>query len=491
MAERRVAIIGAGIGGLAAAAILSRHCRVTVFEKEEQAGGKIRQEKLGNIAIDSGPTVFTMPWILEEIFAEAGGDFSNAPARRKLETLARHSWKSDGRLDLYADRNRTADAIARFASPADGRAYLAFCKSAAKIYQTLESPFLKANSPSLINLILKRDPFALMTLDPYSTLWQTLSRQFRDVRLRQLFARYSTYCGSSPFAAPATLMLIAHVEQEGVWLLEGGMQALVAALEEVARRNGAEFHFKANVSSIESHAGRVSGVLLENEDLVECDTVIANADIGALVSGLFGENAASALDRLAGVGTRSQSAITWSMNAVAQGFDLDVHNVFFSSDYKSEFDDVFVRTRTPQEPTVYVFAPDRTGVVAGKERLFALVNAPPLQDGRAMSNEEITACHQRTFEHLRLHGLVLETSTAETKMTTPNDFARRFPGSAGALFGQANHGWRASFQRRGASTNLKGLYLAGGSIHPGPGVPMAALSGRNAARAVLKSFAST
>jgi 1-hydroxycarotenoid 3,4-desaturase len=269
------------------------------------------------------------------------------------------------------------------------------------------------------------------------------------------------------------------------------MLSLVNAFEEIARRNGAEFHFNSAVGSIDHEKNQICGLTLENSEEIKCDAVIANADLGALTSGLFGKTVAQSFDAPKSDKQRSQSAITWSMSARTSGFDLGVHNVFFSSDYAAEFEDVFDRRRLPQEPTIYLFAPDRVAGVSGPERLFALVNAPPVQDGAAMSNREISECHQRTFEQFRLHGLALETTNAELKMSTPNDFARRFPGSAGALFGQTNHGWRASFQRQGVQTRLRGLYLAGGSIHPGPGVPMAALSGRNAARAVLKNLAST
>jgi 1-hydroxycarotenoid 3,4-desaturase len=176
-----------------------------------------------------------------------------------------------------------------------------------------------------------------------------------------------------------------------------------------------------------------------------------------------------------------------------QGVALDRHNVFFQSTYASEFEDIFDRQRLPEQPTVYVCAQDRPApLVTGQaERIFCLVNAPALGDGKAITHEAIEQCQTRTFSHLRQLGLPLQPTVANSILTRPQDFHQRFPASGGALYGQATHGWTSIFSRPGSSTPLQGLYLAGGSVHPGPGVPMAALSGQRAAEALMASLAST
>jgi 1-hydroxycarotenoid 3,4-desaturase len=181
------------------------------------------------------------------------------------------------------------------------------------------------------------------------------------------------------------------------------------------------------------------------------------------------------------------------MRTPVLGRTLDRHNVFFQADYASEFDDIFNRQRLPERPTVYVCAQDQPeGVVAGEpERIFCLVNAPACGDGDQLSEEAIAQCQERTFQHLNHLGLHLQPTANQCLRTTPQDFHRRFPASGGALYGQATHGWTSVFSRPGSTTNLPGLYLAGGSVHPGPGVPMAALSGQRAAEAVMASLAST
>jgi 1-hydroxycarotenoid 3,4-desaturase len=190
------------------------------------------------------------------------------------------------------------------------------------------------------------------------------------------------------------------------------------------------------------------------------------------------------------------SALTWAMRARVDGFGLIRHNVFFSRDYREEFDDIFARKRLPGAPTVYVCAQDREDVDAAPdpslaERIFCLVNAPARPRGAPLTQPEVQSCEQAAFRLLQRCGLRIEPDPASTRRTTPEDFARLFPATQGALYGRATHGWRASFAREGSTTRLPGLYLAGGSVHPGPGAPMAVLSGRQAAIQVMRDLVST
>ncbi|MGF1543792.1 MAG: 1-hydroxycarotenoid 3,4-desaturase CrtD [Parvularculaceae bacterium] len=491
MAKKRVAIVGAGVAGLAAAAILARRFDVLVFERDARPGGKIRAAEIDGRRIDCGPTVFTMRRVFEEIFAAAGANLDDHIELTPLDVLARHAWTDGSRLDLYADATRSAAAIAKFAGAKDADNFTRFRRAAADVYETLYGPFIRAERPSLLRLMLRRDPLSLMRLDPYASLWRSLSRRFDDPRLRQMFARYATYCGSSPFKAPATLMLIAHVEQLGVWRVTGGVARLAEALAELAAENGARLAYEACVDEITD-----DGVRLESGEPVRADAVLMNADLAALAAGRFGARARRAAPRRLRHATapakRTQSALTWSFLGDAAGFDLSMHNVFFSDDYAAEFDAV-AAGRLPETPTTYVHAPDRPRPpdASSPERFFCLVNAPAVGDARRFPEEEISSCQKRTFEHLKRCGLIVTPDPTRTIVTTPNDFEARFPATGGALFGAPNHGWRASFQRPGARTPAKGLYLAGGSAHPGSGVPMAAISGAMAASAITADLAST
>ncbi|MEL6663791.1 MAG: 1-hydroxycarotenoid 3,4-desaturase CrtD [Pseudomonadota bacterium] len=483
----RVAVIGAGIGGLSAAAILARRFDVDVYERAPQAGGKVRQIDIGGAKIDSGPTVFTMDWAFEEVMELAGAELTEEVTLNKLDVLARHFWTDGSTLDLFADREKSAAAIAEFAGPRDAANYRAFCSKTRDVYETLREPFLRSQKPSFAGLIASQSPLSLLNTSPFSTLWGALSRSFEDPRLRQLFGRYATYCGASPFRAPATLMLIAHVEQEGVWALDGGMQSIAKALERVATRNGVTFHYDSDVTEIVEAAGRVQGVRINGGDVRPADILVMNGDAAAIAAGALGAAGPRALS-LPGDIQRSQSAMTWSMVAEPKGVPLDMHTVFFSDDYAAEFDAVFDRGEVPAHPTTYICAPDRApGLRApsGAERLFCLINAPPKGDTHTFTDKETAQCQERMLTLLQHCGLNLEAGLESAVATTPSDFNAMFPATGGALYGMASHGWRASFQRPAARTRLQGLYLAGGSVHPGPGAPMAALSGKAAALAIL------
>jgi 1-hydroxycarotenoid 3,4-desaturase len=257
------------------------------------------------------------------------------------------------------------------------------------------------------------------------------------------------------------------------------------------------FRYGIACERIELTQGRVSGVRLANGDSLRADSVVFNGDTAALRSGLLGEPLQRAVKRKAP--QRSLSALTWSLSAPASPLPLDRHNLFFQrvdkASYGDEFTDIFQRERLPRTPTAYVCAQDRGHPGAapggGHERLFALVNAPAAGDRHTTTPEDIDRCETQAFDLLSRCGLTLSPHSPGAQRTTPADFHQRFPATGGALYGQASHGWGSAFTRSGASTPVPGLYLAGGSVHPGPGVPMATLSGRFAAEALLASPALT
>jgi 1-hydroxycarotenoid 3,4-desaturase len=499
LAEHRVVVVGAGIGGLCAALRLAgQGLDVTVVEAADGPGGKMRPLTVGGTPVDAGPTVFTMRWVLDELLDELGTSAAQAlPPLQPLSVLARHAWRADGsRLDLYADRTRSAEAIAAFASPAEGRRYLAFCDQAQRVYRQLEGPHIRSGRPSFLQMVADLGPRGLATLaglGPLATLSATLARRFGDPRLRQLFGRYATYCGADPGLAPATLMLVAHVEQDGVWAVQGGMAALAQSLATLLVQRGGRILYRSRCSAVEHDGARVRGLRLDNGERFAADSVVFNGDVSAL-GPLLGRARARAPATTPAAG-RSLSAVTWALSARATGFPLVRHNVFFDADYASEFDDIFRRRRLPQRGTVYVCAQDRLDEAAdpgGPERLLALVNAPADGDTRSFEDPETEACRSRCMALLQACGLDLDLAApAASVQRTPADFHRLFPGTGGALYGPATHGWMALFKRSPSASALPGLYLAGGSVHPGPGVPMAAMSGRLAAATLMADLAST
>lgn len=493
----RVVIIGAGIGGLAAALDLAaKGLHVTVLERQDAPGGKMRQLSPGGVPMDAGPTVFTMRHVFEALFERAGESLADHVQLSPLDILARHAWTDGTRLDLFADVDRSIEAIAAFAGPAEAERFRAFAAETRTIYTMLDRSFMRAEKPGMLGLAANmrreglRNPFDLLRLRPFETMWSALCRSFREPRLRQLFGRYATYCGSSPFLAPATLMLVAHAEQAGVWSVDGGMHALAKAIAALAAAKGASFRYGEAAARIRTGPNGVEGVELAGGEVIPAGAVLFNGDYAALGAGLLGPDMLRAAPKAPRRG-RSLSAIVTCRHALTGGFPLIRHNVFFSDGYEAEFDAILRRGAVPDEPTVYVCAQDRSdaGLSApGPERLLCLINAPANGDEHDHSTTEIARCEDKAARLMERCGLTLHPGPSAT--TTPTGFNTLFPATGGGLYGQASHGWQASFRRPGARTRVPGLYLCGGSIHPGPGVPMAALSGSLAASSLMADLAS-
>lgn len=500
---RRVVVVGAGVGGLVSALLAAcQGHEVTLVEAHDGPGGKMRPLVVGGAAIDAGPTVFTMRWIFDEILARAGTTLEALVGIDQLQVLARHAWRGrPGWLDLHADRAQSMEAIAEFAGPSEARRFAAFCDEAAAVYRALEGPVIRSSRPELWRLVGDLGPRGLArltALGPLATLARALSRRLHDPRMQQLFGRYATYCGASPWLAPATLMLVAHVEMQGVWAVRGGMRALAQALATLAQQRGVQLRYGVRCRRILVERGRAAGVELQTGERLGADAVIFNGDVAALATGLLGDEVLPAVPARVRRETRSLSAVTWAMKARTEGMPLVRHNVFFDDDYASEFDDIFHHRRLPRRGTVYLCAQDRldggaaTGAPDGSERLLALVNAPATGDRDRFDSAEILTCQTSSFELLNQCGTRVTTDHPQhSHRRTPADFERLFPATGGALYGMATHGWMALLRRQGATTAVPGLYLAGGSVHPGPGVPMAAMSGALAAATLQAHLDST
>lgn len=488
--SRHIVVVGAGMGGLAAAIDLcGLGYRVTVVDAADAVGGKARSVLVDGQPIDAGPTVMTMRWVFDHLLSRVGAQFDDHVELRPLDVLARHRWVDGSSLDLYADFERSVAAIAEFAGKTEADAYRRFLVYAQQIHDTVKGPFIEGQKPTLWSILREHGLGALpmaLRIDGFRSMWRALGAYFSDHRLQQLFGRYATYAGNSPFQAPATFNLIAHVEAAGVWRPVGGMRAVASALGKILTGMGAELLLKTKVAEILTTAGRASGVRLANGEVLSADAVVFGGDQAALAHGHLGEAAQAAVRPVKAQG-RSLSAVTWCIHGQVDGWPLAHHNVVFGDDYAEEFDAIFRRRALPKTPTVYVCAQDvGDGVQQQRDsqRLLVLVNAPADGDGlqtrggqTQLSEEDVQSCERRTFEHLRRCGLTLQHQPHEVLRTDPGQWERLFPASGGGLYGQADHAMTASLKRMGARTRLKGLYLCGGTVHPGAGVPMAALSG--------------
>ncbi|MEL6607311.1 MAG: 1-hydroxycarotenoid 3,4-desaturase CrtD [Pseudomonadota bacterium] len=486
-------IVGAGIGGLAAAVRLGAlgH-RVTVMDSAGQVGGKMRTVGSPVGPVDAGPTVLTMKPVFEALFAAAGEALDDHVTLDPEPLLARHWWPDGAQLDLFADQDASAAAIREMSGPQSEQDYRRFAAEARRLFEAFERPMLHNPTPSAVPMALHimRDPGLIRLMAPLSTLAQRLARSFRDPRLRQLYGRYATYVGGSPYQSPAILSLISHSEAAGVWRVRGGMNKLASALADLARKQGADIRLNTHVNRIEVQGGRVSAVHT-GDGRTPCARVVFNGDPRALTTGLLG-NAVTAATPGQPLEARSLSANVWTFaEAVDRDPGLVHHNVFFARNPRAEFDPIAAGSQ-PKDATIYVCAEDRgTGQSPPEtERFEMILNAPATPKTHAYPSE-IDLCRQQTFPTLAQFGLTFRSSPPDRALTTAADFNRLFPASGGALYGQSPHGMMAAFQRPTARTRVPGLFLVGGGAHPGAGIPMATLSASHVAAAIGPARTST
>ena len=488
----RYIVIGAGIAGLATAARLrAAGGRVLVLERHSHLGGKIRTVPSPAGPIDAGPTVLTMRHVFEDLFRCLGTRLDDAVELVPQTTLGRHFWPDGSTLDLTQDHMLNVDAVRGFAGAKAARQFHAFHKRTRALFDAFDAPMMQAAEPHLPTLVKRTlsQPSLIPAMAPFSTLRGHLRRAFDDPRLAQLFGRYATYVGGSPTHAPALLALIWQAEAAGVWVVKGGMHKLVDALAERLIAQGVEIHTDAHVARLSTQNGRISRVTLQDGTSHPCDAVVYAGDPRALATGELGTAVAQVAPQTKRA-ARSLSARVHSFAATPAGPELAHHNVFFDADPVAEFKDLMAG-RIPTSPTLYLCALDRGQGTAPLqlERFEIISNAPATND--QSSPKDLDQWHQQIMDRMARFGTTFSPTPDTTSVTTPQMFAQMFPASMGALYGQTPHGLTASLNRPRARTPIPNLFLAGGGTHPGAGVPMAALSARHAAEAILKGPTST
>jgi 1-hydroxycarotenoid 3,4-desaturase len=463
---------------------------VDVVDMAPGPGGKMRTRDSVAGPVDIGPTVMTMRNVFEELFRSVGAQLSDHVTLHADTVLARHWWRDGSHLDLHLDPEASAAAVRDFAGARAEDEFRAFSAKAKRLFDAFDAPVMQEPEPSLAGLtgeVLKR-PELIPAMAPGLSLARSLRMQFTDPRLRQLFGRYATYVGGSPYLSPAILGLVWHSEASGVWKVEGGMHMLARAVHDLASERGVRFHFSAKAERIEMQDGRCTAVHLADGTRLPADVVLFNGDPKALHEGRLGPAPRPAVPDRA-VKPRSLSAFVWGFAAEPDGVELTHHNVFFCDDPRIEFGDI-AKGRMPRDATLYICAQDRGGgnTPSGQERFEIIMNGPP---GYRATDEERQTCRTRTFETLAKMGLRFSPVPDLSHLTTPAEFDRAFPASDGSLYGRSPHSMMATFHRPKARTSLRGLYLCGGGTHPGAGIPMACLSGRHAAEAIMTDLAST
>ncbi|HNP73177.1 MAG TPA: phytoene desaturase family protein [Kouleothrix sp.] len=485
--EQPTIIVGGGLGGLAAAIHLAAAGRrVLLLEKNERVGGKLNIVAEAGYTFDTGPSLLTMPWVLRNLFAAAGARLEDELSLAQIEPTCRYTWPDGTRFDAFQSLPLLIDQISRL-EPRDVDRFLRFLAHTSRIYDAVSRPFLLQPFDGLRDLItpaLLRDAWKI---DSLRTVDRAVSSFFHSPYLRQVFNRYATYNGSSPYRAPATFNLIAYVELvEGGWYIRGGMYMLARALERLARRMGVEVRTSAPVEQIVVRDGVARGVLVAGTP-IEAANVIVNADPRYAYEQLLPTETRTAA-RLARL-EPSCSGFILLLGIAREYPQLAHHNIFFSSDYPREFAAIFDRGVVAPDPTVYVCASSITDpqhAPPGHTNMFVLVNAPAL-GSRVGWEREALGYRDLVVRKLERMGLAdLDRHVAYERIITPADLQTRYNAVGGAIYGPAsNHPFSAFLRPPLRARGLRRLFFVGGGTHPGGGIPLVLLSGRAVAQRVL------
>lgn len=483
-----VIVIGAGIGGLSAAIRLAAAGRrVLVLEQNAQVGGKMGEVRAAGFRWDTGPSVITMRTVFEDLFRAAGRRLEDYLSLVPVEPLTRYFYPDGVVLDATRDLQRMADQIGRI-EPRDVEGYLAYLAYAARLYR-ITGPAFIFGDPVSPRMLLRVPVGDWPQVDGWRSMDAAIRGFVRSPHLRQLLGRFATYVGASPYRAPATLNVIAHVELTGgVWYPHGGVYAIARALERLARELGVEIRTGCRADRIDVRGGRAMGVVAAGAAL-PAQAVLANVDVATVYEELLPPGAVLAgRARALASAEPSVSGFILLLGVRGEHPQLAHHNIFFCRDYRREFDDLFVRGAPPDDPTVYVAITskrDPDHAPPGCENWFVLVNAPPL--GPAWDWTARTAEYrEHVLAALAARGLDVRDRLVYERVFTPLDLERLTGARRGALYGASSNSPLAAFRRpANRAPHIDGLYFAGGTAHPGGGVPMVALSGAAAARRIL------
>ncbi len=494
MKGKKAIIIGSGIAGLATAIRLRKQCfDVHVYEINHTAGGKLTEIYKNGYRFDCGPSLFTMPQFVEELFQISGKEISEYFEYTRKEKVCTYFYEDGTRFTAFADEKKFAKTAADTFKVSEAKIVEYFKKSKQK-YDLTSSLFLEKSLHKL-STYLSKDTLKAMSrigvLDIDKTLHQLNENEFKDPRLVQLFNRFATYNGSSPYKTPGIMSMIPHLEQYyGTFFPRGGMYSITRSLYQLALEIGVTFHFETKVDQILVDQKKAKGVLVNNS-FFEADIVVSNMDIVPTYKKLLvNQKPPEKVIKQ----PRSSSALIFYWGIKREFPELDLHNIFFSRNYQEEFNFIFSKKLVYDDPTVYINITSKNeprDAPTARENWFVMINVPGNegQDWDAI----IKKSKRNILKKLsRLLGTDIENLIENEEILDPRTIESNTQSYQGSLYGASSNNKYAAFLRHpNFSRKIGNLYFCGGSVHPGGGIPLCLLSGKIVSELIQKDCKSS
>jgi len=494
-----IVVIGAGIGGMSAAARLAKAGHeVTIYENSDRSGGKCRTEWFGDYAFDTGPSLLTLPAVYRDLFLKTGKRIEHVLNIKPVDPAFNYHF-SDGSSVLFPNLSNpnTYNEIEKSYGLVASNQWKELIDRAERMWEVSREPFIESELNSIFSLLKRKNLLRdIKEIAPFTSLRKLSEKLKLDPHLQMIVDRYATYTGSDPRSAPAVLLTIAFVESTfGAWHIEGGVGQLSTALEQRCSDLGVKFKFNTLVSQILVNNNHATGIKTSDGKEFKADLVVANSDAEYIYNKLLANNvnAARSERRKLKFATKSLSGFSLLLgldNSKGKAFPIDHHNVYFPNNYDAEFDDVFTKQIPVQDPTIYICAPKDPHMTKGenKEAWFVLVNAPRHQvDGGWDWRQGGAEYGQKIIKKLDALGLNVSSRLDFMKYRTPADLENYAMAPGGSIYGSSSNSAASAFLRTKNRSKIKGLFCVGGSSHPGGGLPLVGISAEIVANAIGKA----
>ena len=495
----KISVVGAGIGGMSAAARLAKQGhQVTVFENSDQSGGKCRTEWFGDYAFDTGPSLLTLPAVFRDLFLKTGKRIEHVLDISPVDPAFNYNFADGSKVTFPNLSNpKTYQEIEKSFGISASQSWRQIIERSEKMWEASRDSFIESELTSIWPLLLRKNLInQINQISPFTSLRSLSEKLNLDPHLKMIIDRYATYTGSDPRSAPAVLLTIAFVESTfGAWHIKGGIGQLSVALEQRCRDLGVDFEFKSLVTKIVVEQNKVKGVVLSDGKIIKSDLVVSNSDAEYTFNSLIGSEVSSARGERRKLKSATKSLAGFSLllgldNSKSKPVDVDHHNVYFPENYDLEFDQIFTQKVPVTDPTIYLCAPKDSSMVKGadKDAWFVLVNAPRHEPESGWDWKDGGQEYaQKIISKMDDLGLNVTNRLDFMEYRTPADLENYAMAPGGSIYGTSSNSPVSAFLRARNRSKVKGLFCVGGSAHPGGGLPLVGISAEIVAKAIGKA----